>query len=418
MMNTQDGNSRVAWRVCAGVLILIGVGFSSCTRSGESKTNDAPAQAVRVGVVKVTRQDLSNSLRIASEFIPFQQIDVTAKVSGYVKKLYVDWGTHVHHGQLLAVLEVPELDAQVAKDMAAVERAAKDVARAQEDLTRTQSAYTVAHLTYTRLAGVQKVQPDLVSQEDVDVAHAKDLETAASVSATQDALAAAQQEMAVAKSTLIKDQALLSYSRITAPFDGVVTKLDAYTGALLPAGTSNATATLSLCRLSQNKLLRLVIPVPERVVPDIHLGEHVNVQVTALHRVFQGTVIRYADEIDLETRTMHTEVQVANPKFEIVPGMYANVQIPVQSESNVLAIPIQAVEITGEGKGTVEVVDSQDKIESRNIDLGLQTATEVEVVSGLREGERVVFGEQNQFQPGEIVKPERVGVLKLSGASQ
>jgi RND family efflux transporter MFP subunit len=366
-----------------------------------------------VGVVKVTRQDLSNELRIASEFIPFQEIDVTAKVSGYIKKLNIDWGSHVHQGQLMAVLEVPELDAQVAKDRAAVERADKDVARAEQDLSRAQSAYTVAHVTYTRLAGVQKVRPDLVSQEDVDVAHGKDLGTAASVSAAQDALAAAQQELQVANSSLAKDEAYLNYARITAPFDGVVTRLDGYLGALLPAGTSNATATLPLCRLSQNNLLRLVIPVPERVVPDIHVGKTVNVQVTALNRVFPGKVIRFSGQIDLATRTMHTEVQVPNPNYEIVPGMYAYVQIPLQSEANVLAVPIQAVESTTEGKGTVLVVNSQNKIESRPVTLGIQTANEVEIVSGVRENELVVFGEQNRYRPGETVSPKLVDVQKL-----
>ena len=417
-MNEQDHGIRIMRSACLLALAVTIACLASCSRDGESKTNDSPSKAVSVAVVKVTRQNLANDLRIASEFIPFQEIDVTAKVSGYIKKLNIDWGSHVRQGQLLAVLEVPELDAQVSKDGAAVERADKDVARAGQDLTRSQSAYTVAHLTYTRLAGVQKVRPDLVSQEDVDIAHGKDLGTGASVSAAQDALAAAQQELAVANSMLVKDQAYLNYASITAPFDGVVTRLDAYLGALLPAGTSNASATLSLCRLSQNDILRLVIPVPERIVPDIQIGKQVNVDVTALKKVFKGRVIRFSDQIDLATRTMHTEVQVPNPQYEIVPGMYAYVQVPVESESNVLALPIQAVAITGNGKGSVEVVNSQKKIEVRQVVLGIETAAEVEVVSGLHEGERVVFGEQARYHAGENVSPKLVDVSRILGVSQ
>jgi len=403
---------------CILTLLLTSISLSSCGRAGESKTSDAPSKVVTVAVVKVTRQNLSNDLRIASEFIPFQEIDVTAKVSGYIKKLNIDWGSHVQKGQLLAVLEVPELDAQVSKDGAAVERAAKDVSRAGQDLTRAQSAYTVAHLTYTRLAGVQKVRPDLVSQEDVDIAHGKDLGTGASVSAAQDALAAAQQELAVANSMLAKDQAFLNYASITAPFDGVVTRLDAYLGALLPAGTSNATSSLPLCRLSQNNMLRLVIPVPERIVPDIQIGKQVNVDVTALKKVFKGKVIRFSDQIDLATRTMHTEVQVPNPKYEIVPGMYAYVQIPVQSEYHALAVPIQSVEVTGVGKGTVEVVNNQKKIEVRHVVLGIETANDVEIVSGLHQGELAVFGEQGRYRAGEPVQPRLVDVSDIAGVNQ
>ena len=111
----------------------------------------------------MTRRDISDRLEIASEFLPFQEIDVYAKVSGYIKTLYVDWGTHVRAGQLMAVLEIPELEQQVDHDQASLQEA-------QEDLKRAQSSYAVAHVTYQRLVGVQKAQPELISQEDIDVA--------------------------------------------------------------------------------------------------------------------------------------------------------------------------------------------------------------------------------------------------------
>ncbi|MGH9454523.1 MAG: efflux RND transporter periplasmic adaptor subunit, partial [Terriglobia bacterium] len=151
-------------------------------------------------------------------------------------------------------------------------------------------------------------------------------------------------------------------------------------------------------------------------VPDIRRGEHVNVQVTALNRVFQGTVIRYADQIDLETRTMHTEVQVANPKFEIVPGMYAYVQIPVKSVKNALTLPLQAVEMKGNSQGTILTVNRQNQIVQRQVQLGLETASEVQIVSGVHEGEMAVFGELSRFHPGERVKPETANLTSLGGA--
>lgn len=388
----------------------------SCSRPGESELAQGSNEAPIAGVVKVTRKNLASELEIASEFRPFQEIDVHAKVSGYVKNLYIDWGTHVKTGQLMAILEIPELEQQVEHDRAAQQRSMQNLARAKEELTRAESAYRVAHLTYSRLAGVQKTRPDLVAQEEVDVAQGKDEETSAEVSAAKDGQAAAEQELVATKATLQKDQDLFAYARIMAPFDGVVTTLSAYTGSLLPAGTSTSQNGLSLCHLSQNDLLRLVIPVPETVVPQIHIGEPVQVRVTTLNKTFEGKVIRFSDQIDLQTRTMHTEVQVPNSNYELVPGMYAYVKIPTAQEAGVLALPTQAVQRTGEGSGTVLVVNSQNKIESRNVKLGLETAGQAEIVSGLQENDLVVFGEQNRYRPGELVKPQLVNPLGMGGS--
>jgi RND family efflux transporter MFP subunit len=385
----------------AGIFLVM----SSCSANNmRANVRARKGDIALAGVVPVTRQNLSNTLEIASEFVPYQEIDVHAKVSGYVKKLYIDWGTHVRQGQLLAVLEVPELLAQVNRDMAAVQRAQKDVERVQQELARDQSAYQVADVTYKRLYRVQKLNPHLVAQEEVDVAHGKDLESQAAVSADQAALAAAQEELAADKSTLQRDEALADYARITAPFPGVVTRLDGYTGALLPAGTSSSKSDLSLCHLAENDILRLVIPVPEEFVPDVKVGETVNVKVPALNKTFEGKVSLTSDQIDLSTRTMHTEVEVKNPHYEIIPGMYAYVDLPIRRAVNTIAIPIQAVVRSGGNSGTVLVVNRSHTIERRTVRLGIETPNLVEVLSGLKEGEQVIFGEQSGYRPGEKVQ--------------
>jgi len=395
-------------RVGALSAILVGaVSFLGCGSSTKTAA-DAGANAPTVAVVKVERRDLTSALSIASEFQPFQEVSVYAKVSGYIQKLYVDWGTHVKQGQLLAVLEIPELEQQIQQDEASVKKSEQDLARAKEELTRAESAYNVAHLTYTRLEAVQKSRPELVAQEEIDVAEGKDLEANANVSATKDALAASEQELAASKAALEKDRALYAYSHITAPFEGVVTEMDAYTGALLPAGTSSNKGDLALCKISQNNLLRLVIPVPERVVADIHIGDTVNVHVSGLNDTFTGKIVRFSDNIDLETRTMHTEVDVANPKYEIVPGMYATVDLPLHVVRGVLTVPIQAIQVSGDNRGSVLVVGSDNRLERREVTLGIGSANYFEIVSGLKENESVVFGEQSEYKPSELVTPKVV----------
>jgi len=396
------GKAR-AWCVVVCIAALAG-GCGEASKSKAENATDGPTAAV----VKVTRGNLADNLEIASEFEPFQEVDVFAKVSGYIHKLNVDVGAHVKKGQMLAELEIPELQQQLQQDEAMVRRSEQDLARAREELNRAQSAYSVAHITYTRLADVQKTRPELVAQQEIDVAQGKDLEAGSNVSSEKAALAAAEQGLQVAQATLGKDQAMFDYAHMTAPFDGVVTQIYAYTGALLPAGTSSSKGDSALCRLSQNTLLRLVIPVPERAVSDIHLGETVSVNVSGITKIFDGKIVRFSDQIDTATRTMHTEVDVPNPRLEIVSGMYASVKIPLHSVSNVLMLPVQAIQTTGEGNAVVLLVDKSQHVERRAVKIGLQMAAQAEILSGVENGDLIIFGEQNQFRPGELVTPKSV----------
>jgi RND family efflux transporter MFP subunit len=402
----EGGRHTARWLRMPAVVLLAGL-LPGCGSSNKVNANDQ-TNAPQVAVVKVTRKTISSTLEIASEFQPYQEIDVYAKVSGYVQKLDVNWGTHVNRGDLLAVLEIPELQQQLQLDEAGVRRSEQDVARANEELSRAQSSYNVAHLTYTRLADVQKNRPELIAQQDIDEAQGKDLEANAGVSSAKDAVSGSEQSLLASKAALEKDRAMYAYARITAPFDGVVTEIDAYTGALLPAGTSSNKGDQALCRLSQNDLLRLVIPLPERAVGDVHLGQTVPINVSTIHQTFDGKIVRNSGQIDTNTRTMYTEIDVPNPKYTLVPGMYATVEIPLQTAQNVITVPVQSVQTSGENQGTVLVVDSSNRIQKRDVTLGVQSATDAEVVSGLAENETVIYGEQSQFKPGELISPKIV----------
>ncbi|MGH9681259.1 MAG: efflux RND transporter periplasmic adaptor subunit [Candidatus Acidiferrales bacterium] len=399
-------------RTSVGLLALaaLAAGCGASPKANADNAADPPT-----AVVKVTRGNIADELEIASEFQPFQDVDVYAKVSGYIHKLNVDYGSHVRKGQVLAELEIPELQQQLQQDEASVRRSQEELTRAREELNRAQSAYTVAHVTYRRLADVQKSRPELVAQQEIDVAQGKDLEASAGVSSQKAALAAAEEGLQAAKATLGKDQAMFDYSRMTAPFDGVVTQLYAYTGALLPAGTASNKSDSGLCRIAQNNPLRLVIPVPESAVPEIHLGNPVTVRVPVLGKSFRGTVARASDEVDLSTRTMHTEIDVSNPNLEIVPGMYATASIVLKQKRDALLIPVQAVDHQEGGGVTVDLIDKENKVEVRPIQLGIQTPNRVEVLSGLEQGDQVVIGNRSQLRVGMIIEPKLISAPTAVG---
>ena len=396
--------------ICLAAALL-----SSCSRTPPVQAaHDVPA----VAVTQVKTEDLSRSVVLTAEFKPFQDVDVMAKVSGYVKQINVDIGSRVTTGQLLATLEIPEMADDLRRAQANRQRSEAEVQRARDELARAKSAYDMAHLSYTRLDTVSKKQPGLVAQQEVDDVHSKDLVAEAQVAAANSALAAAQQQVAVSGAEEARVNTMLEYTKVTAPFTGVVTKRYADTGSMIQAGTASQTQAMPLVRLAEVGVLRLTLPVPESSVPTIHLNQPVEVRVPTLNRSFPGKVARFANQLSLQTRTMDTEVDVANSDYLLMPGMYAEVDLTLAHHGGVLAVPLTAVDLDNENgaaakTGRVMVVTHNNVVEARKIELGLETARDIEVLSGLNEGDLVVVGSRTGLQPGEEVKPKVTNMTAL-----
>ena len=352
---------------------------SSKAEAQESAKNGEDPGLPAAAVAKVTREDLFKELSVDAEFRPYVEAELHAKVSGYVSQMKVDFGDTVKAGQLLATLEVPELNDEL-RGAQAVEK-------------RTEADYTNAHLLYTRLVSVNQAHPNLVAEQDLDTAQAHDQTAAAAIAA--------------AKADVEKYQTLLEYTKITAPFDGVVTRRYADPGQLIQEGMASDSQARPLVRISDNYRLRLDFPVTVDYVKDIRCGDPVTVQVESLdNKLFTGRISRFTHDVDDNTRTMTTEIEVPNPDLEIVPGMYAKVTLKVERRPNALSIPIEAV--SSETSATVLVLNSNQEVEERQVKLGMETPDRYEVVSGLIEGDLVIVGSRAQFQPGEKVKPDLI----------
>ena len=362
---------------------------------------------VVAAVARAERHGVGNTLTIAGEFKPFQDIDVHAKVAGYIKVIHVDVGDHVRAGQTLAILEIPELAAQLAGADASVRRSKEEIRRAEGDLARAQSAHSAAHSAYTRLKQAAEARAGLVAQQEIDDSQAKDLEAEAQVSGSSAALSAAQQQLQVAEANQKQYAALSDYSRIVAPFSGVVTARYADTGALIAAGTSSSTQSMPVVRLAEISKLRLVLPIPESVAAQIHLGDPVEARVQALNQDFVGKVSRFADSLDRQTRTMETQIDFDNRDGRLIPGMYAETRLSLREKKDALTIPLEAVTRNGDD-ATVFSVNSQNIIEERHVKLGLEDSVRVEVLSGLTDKDRVVIGNRSQFRDGQKIQPKDV----------
>jgi RND family efflux transporter MFP subunit len=367
-------NRRWGVAILAGV-IVIGIlavrPWHGRARAVAAAATGAPV----VAVARVDREDLFREITFPAEFRPYTEVDLHAKVSGYVKEMKVDIGDRVKAGQLLALLEVPELREELDHAVAAHQRA--------------QAEYRDAHLAYTRLVAVNQDHPNLIAQQDLDTAEARDATAQGTVAATQ--------------ADVDKDRTLVAYTRITAPFAGVITKRYADPGSLIQAGTASNTQTMPLVRVSDNTLLRLDFPVSVDYVRGIRLDAPLSVRVDSLGaRTFAGKIARFSAKVDDSTRTMVVEMEVANPSLELVPGMYATVTLRVDNRPHALAIPIEAVPPGGK---SVLLVNGSHSLEERAVTLGLETSARYEVLAGLNEDDLVMIGNPAQLTAGQRVEP-------------
>ena len=403
-------------RIFALIALLAGLGACSRTQPVRAGNGDQPETVTTVGITPVTRKAIARQITVSSELVPYQETDVYAKESGYVKDLFVDYGTRVTKGEKMAVLEIPELQIQLKQDDAAIANAGQAVTHAQNELDRLEAQHVPVHAQADRLANVAKTRPGLVAQQEIDDAQGKDLALEAQVEAGKTALQSAGSQLDEAKARLERDKVMFDYANIYAPFDGVVTQRYANQGALMQAGTSSSTQAMPLVRISEDDVFRLVIPVAESYVKYIRLGDPVEVRVTSLDKVFMGTVKRFSADVTADTRTMHTEVELRNPAHVLMPGLYAEATLTLDRNAAALVLPLQAVSLAN-GQATVFLVAAGNTLQERTITTGMQTPTDIEIVSGLKQGDRVVISDRSGLKSGMQVKPQEVDVQQYQGSS-
>jgi len=391
----------VRYRYVGRLGIVGGMLLAGCHEATPVAANTTPT----VPVAQVTRQSLSDELTLTGEFTPFQDVDVMAKVAGYVKTLRVDIGDHVKQGDLLATLEVPELQDEMGKAAAEMQATQADITTAEGSVRRAQAAYDIAKLSFTRIQNVSKKEPGLVPRQEVDVAESHQLEAEAQLASAQSALQAAKQHGVQADSERMRAGAMLQYASIKAPFSGVITKRYASTGSMIQAGTASQSQAMPVVRLAQNNVLRLMLPVPVSAVAEVRVGQAVDVNVVTLGKTIRGKVTRFADSVETATRTMETEVDVPNTDGTLVSGMYAEVHLHFAPRSNVLSVPLDAVEGLGTSLQQAYVF-RVGVLHLVQVKTGLQTAARVEILSGLEDGEKVVVGRHTGLSDGEKVQAQ------------
>ena len=401
-------SKRTAVLIVVAMVAVAAIWFVLSRRGGDSAdaASTSRNEAASAAVATVQLRPAVSSVTVPGVFQAYQDVLVHAEVTGYVKDIFVDIGDRVHTGQVLAILYVPQLDAQLDAAKAAVRRDQSEIERTGHDVSRSMAIHTALHLEYARMNNAAATMPGLVAQQDIDNKQAADLSSEAQIDAANSANAAAKEKLSEDEATLENYKALKAYSYVRAPFDGVVTFRYADTGALIAAGTDESKNAMPIVRLAQSGLLRLRMPVPESDADYMQIGGPAVVQVQATGEIINTKIVRFTRSMDRSTRTMLTEVDIPNADLHLAPGMYADTTFPLKHEGNAMMAPIDAI-VEGD-QPYVLIVDNTNHVVKSPVVLGIQGPNYYQIVSGVKVGDRVIVGNQSDYQPGQEVTPSPV----------
>ncbi len=375
-----------------GAFMLLLSSCSGPSAGSRAASPQADQALARVGVVQAQRIDLTRKISLPGTLVAFNEATLYGKVAGYLRSISVDKGDRVRAEQTLAIIEVPEM----AKE---VEQAEATYQEAQAGLNKAKAETELQAVTFRRYLDVQSQDPDAISKQEVDEWRAK-------YEAARAEAQLAEAKVRTTRANRDRLVALNAYSRIIAPFSGVVTARFVDPGALIQAATSSVQAQ-PILTLQDFAMLRAYVSVPELEVPMIRKGKDMTLTTAAYPgKVFRGSVTRFAEALDPATRTMKTEIDIPNPQALLRPGMYANVTLELEKHPSAVVIPDAALLIEGDRKfayiargGTAHRVA---------LETGLDDGNQVEVISGLKGGESVIVTGKEALAEGKPVEPSPI----------
>jgi RND family efflux transporter MFP subunit len=367
--------SRVFFYLILFVLVLVVIGgITLVQRKSQYKALADTTEKLAVPTVSVihpTPESGQEDLVLPSTLQAYVESPIYARTTGYVKKWYHDIGTRVRQGELLADIDTPEVDQQLSQ--------------ARADLGTTQANENLSKITATRFE--ELIKTDGVSKQEVDNAAGD--------------YAAKKAGVASAQANVRRLEELESFKHIYAPFSGVITRRNIDIGNLINAG--NGGAAQELFFLAQTDPIRTYVSVPEAYAPAVHAGLSAFLELAQYPgQKFEGNVVRTADAIDLQSRTLNTEVDVPNHQGQLLPGGYAQIHLMVKVSGERLTVPVNALLFRSEGLRAV-VIDGQHKTHLQAVTIGRDYGTTLEVLQGLKATDWIVVNPADSLEDGETV---------------
>jgi len=387
--------------ITAVVLMIILVSFlalrfirksAARTETKNSKTLEIEETIPSVEVTKPVRKDLARKVTLTANVEPMIKATLYSKAAGYLKWIKVDIGDLVKEGEVIAEMDIPEM-------LKEYDQAKAKLREAQASYEKAKADYTLQKLTYQRTKDTWEEEPGAVAKQDVDIVSAKFELAKANINSEE-------AKMDNAKADMERIKTLLEYGKIKAPFDGVVTKRFLDPGALVQVATSSDKVS-PVVTIMNTDTVRVFIDVPEPDAPLIKKGNQATLVVDALSdSKFFGIITRFAESLNPETRTMRTEIDIPNPDHILLPGMYGNLTLNLETHKNAILIPATALVVEKDKRFVYKV--RGDKVEKIEIKTDIDDGIQVEVTQGLTGDEDIIVKGKNTVSDGEIVKVVRV----------
>ena len=380
-----------------------------------------------VEVISVKRGSISRHIELPATLAAFEESELFSKASGYVQEVSADIGDHMKTGQVLAVLDVPELKADLLEAKAVltarqksleasdatVEQSKKLLEISQKTADRYRAEYSLQQVTLKRLEALAEAKAATdqqmddartkteVAKAELAVAEAKVAGSEADVKAAMANREVAAAQVDVAGAQLQKVNALLEYTKITAPFDGVITRRSVNRGDLMQSAVTSR--GMSLFTIQKTDQIRVFCEVPENEVSYINIGDYASVApYGSAVKAVEGKITRFSPMLNATTRTMRVEVDLPNPTEKLLAGMYAQVVFECAKKENVITVPLSAV--VNDGKADAVYVVASDQVVKTPVKTGLSDGTKVEIVEGLSEEAKVIATAKTAPAAGTTVK--------------
>ncbi len=409
--------------IVIGILILLTlatlffVGYLPRRNREKSLASGSQEEKDNIPVVNVTRAKRApaqSQLMLPGNITAMTEASIYARAAGYLKRRYADIGDRVKQGQLLAEIDAPDLDAQVSQGRAAVSQAQSALAQQQAAQVQTETAARLAKVQLDRWAVL--VNRGVLARQELDQKQADYDSAIATVEAAKSSVRASEGSVRGAQANLQRLIRLQDYKRVVAPFTGVITARNVDVGALIsntgssqgtPAGPGS-TSTGEMFREAQIDVLRVMVNVPQGDAPSISVGQRADVRVDQyLGRLFTGAVSRTASSLDPATRTLLTEVRVPNRDGALLPGEYGQVRFDIHRSTAPLLVPGDS--LISRPTGTmIAVIDAENKAHFRGVTIGRDYGTDIEISSGLEDGDTVVVNPSDDVREGATLKPQMI----------
>jgi RND family efflux transporter MFP subunit len=396
------------------LVVVAGIGAAGIVADWHLAASPSPVNSTkadsppRVEIVRPRRATVAQRLQTNATLEAFEEADLFAKVSGYLSDVRVDIGDHVKAGQVLAVIDVPEMQQELAEAEAqlASKRSSLESARRQLDHNKASLALQSALAKDREQLGEGR---GFISDRTLDQVHASAEIAKADLGVAEANRDLATSQVDVAAATVEKIKTLLTYTQIVAPFDGVVARRQVNRGDLVQAATATRTTPYagSLFTMQRIDTIRVFCDVPENDVPQLHVGDPAIVKPSGFNgKPFIGKVTRFSLRLDPETRNMRTEIDLPNPKEQLYPGTYAEVSLEMNRRSDALTVPTTAVGSDRDGNFVYTITDN--RITRLAIKSGLTDNGRIEVTAGLSEETPVVATTKGVPPLTTAVQPQMV----------